>query len=200
MKTKPQTSVHDHPAVAAKRSEIAAVDERLKQAAQREAAARARLRDLAPVMRTADAAKKRASLASKAKQLLAGGIVSSADPAAEVVAAEREQSILREAQIELAAEFRAIVAEISDQFTTDYLAPLVRADTVELYGHLAQAASVMARLRGRTADALRLGYRVSSAQCPDFVPPVAWRLGDPADTGSELARMRNALVTKGWMK
>jgi hypothetical protein len=196
--TKPQTSIEANPLVAVKRAEIRAVDERLKQAKLREQAARQRLRDLAPVIRT-DAATKKASLASKAKQLLAGGVVSSADPASELQAAEREQGILHEAQIELAAELRQVIGEISDEFNTDYLAPRIRDGSVEVYEHLARAAAAMARMRAATADALRAGYRVSSAHCPELIPSTAWALGDPAVTGSELARMRNELVRRGWM-
>jgi hypothetical protein len=200
MKTKPQTSIESHPDVIAKRGEIRAVDERLKLAELRERAARQRLRDLAPVIRTADVAKRKASAADKVKKLLAGGSVSSTDPAAELEAAEREQTILREAQIELAAELRAIIGEISDEFNTAYLAPLVKADTLEIYGHLAQAAAAMARMRQNTADALRLGYRVSSGHCPDLIPPAAWRLGDAGNCGSALWGMRNELVKRGWVK
>jgi hypothetical protein len=65
--------------------------------------------------------------------------------------------------------------------------------------HLARAAAVMVRTRGRTADALRLGYHVSSAHCPDLIPPIAWALGDSADFSSALARMRRNLVAKGWL-
>jgi hypothetical protein len=200
MKTKALASVEDHPDVAAKRAEIAAVGERMKLAERREAAARQRLRDLAPTVRPADAAQKKASLASKAKQLLGGGQISSADPASELVAAEREQAILHEAQIALHDQLRVLIGDLSDEYATDYLAPRVRDDTVEVYEHLARAAAAMARMRQNTANALRLGYRVSSAHCPDLIAPTAWRLGDPADTGSELARMRRALVEKGWMK
>jgi hypothetical protein len=200
MKTKPPASIEDHPSVIAKRSEIAAVDERMKLAVRREAAARQRLRDLAPVIRTADVDAKKASAAAKVRKLLAGGAISSADPAAEVEAATREQYMLRDAQIELHDQLRGLVGELSNDFTIDYLGPLVKADTVEIYEHLARAAACLARVRVRCADALRLGYRVSSAHCPDLVPPVAWRLGDPGTTGSELARMRNALVEKGWMR
>jgi len=45
-----------------------------------------------------------------------------------------------------------------------------------------------------------LGYHVSSAYVPDLVPPTAWGLGDPADFGSELARMRRALAQQGRLK
>jgi hypothetical protein len=200
MKTKAQTSIEDHPAVAAKRAEIALVNERMKQAERREAAARQRLRDLAPVIRTADVDAKKASAADKVRKLLAGGTVSSSDPAAELEAAEREQSMLHGAQIELNAELRAIVSGLSDEFGADYLEPRVRDDTVAIYGLLAEAAAVMARVRGRTADAVRLGYRVSSGHCPDLVPPAAWALGDPAVTGSSLWRMRGELVKRGWLK
>jgi hypothetical protein len=202
MKTKPQTSVEDHPSVIAKRAEIAAVDERMKLAERREAAARQRLRDLRPVViGTADAAaKKKASSADKVRKLLIGGSISSADPQSELEAASREQNLLRDAQIELATELHQIIGDLSDEYNVAHLGPLVRDDTVAIYGLLAETAAVMARVRGRTADALRLGYRVSSAHCPDLIPPTAWRLGDPADTGSELARMRRALVEKGWLK
>jgi hypothetical protein len=202
MKTKPQTtSVEDHSDVIAKRAEITTVETRIRQAVQREAAARQRLRDLRPVViGTADVAKQKASTADKVRKLLIGGSISSADPAAELEAAEREQSLLHNAQIELHDQLRGLIGEISDQYSIAHLAPLVRDDTVEIYEHLARAAAAMARVRSRTADALRLGYHVSSAHCPDLVPPVAWRLGDPSDTGSELWRMRQALVEKGWMK
>jgi hypothetical protein len=200
MKTKPQASVEENPAVASKRAEIRAVDERLRQAVQREAAARQRLRDLAPVIRTEDAAKKKASAADKVRRLLAGGTVSSADPAAELEAAEREQSMLHGAQIELAAELRAIIGELSDEFGADYLEPRVRDGSVEVYEHLARAAAAMARMRQNTTDAIRLGYQVSSAHCPDLIAPAAWGLGDPASSGSALWRMRGELVKRGWMK
>jgi hypothetical protein len=201
MKTKPLTSVEDHPSVIAKRTEISAVDERMKLAERREAAARQRLRDLRPVvMGPADVAAKKASTADKVRKLLIGGSISSADPTSELEAATREQNMLHDAQIELATELRQIIVEISDEFTTDHLGPRIRDDTVEIYEHLARAAAVMARVRARTADAIRLGYRVSSGHCPDLVSPIAWGLGDPANSGSELWRMRRALVEKGWMK
>jgi hypothetical protein len=200
MKTKPQISIEDHLSVIAKRAEIAAVNERLKQAELREQAARQRLRDLAPVIRTADVAKRKASAADKVKKLLAGGSVSSADPASEAEAAAREQFMLRDAQIELHEQLRQIIGEISDEFNTDYLAPRIRDGSVEVYGHLAQAAAALARMRAATADALRLGYRVSSAHCPDVIPSIAWGLGDPANSGSELWRMRGELVKRGWLR
>jgi hypothetical protein len=183
MKTQAKPSAHDHPDVVAKRAEIAKVNERLKQAELREQAARQRLRDLAPVIRTADVAQKKASAADKVRKLLSGGVVSAADPAAELEAALREQDILHDAQCELATELHQIIGALSDEFTTNYLAPLVRDDTVEIYEHLSRGAAAMARVRGRAADALRLGYRVSSGSCPDLVPPAAWGLGDPANTG-----------------
>src|ERR1700730_17721987 len=101
MKTLKPQSVESHAGVIAKRAEIAAVDERMKLAELREAAARQRLRDLVPVViSTADVvAKKKASAADKVKKLLAGGTVSSADPAAELEAATREQYMLRDALI-----------------------------------------------------------------------------------------------------
>jgi hypothetical protein len=199
MKTSKPQSVEDHPSVIAKRAEIAAVAERLRQAERREQVARARLRDLRPAA-PADAAKQKVSTASKVAKLLAGGTVSSSDPVDELVASEREQAILREALSELHDQLRWLIGEISHEFSTDYLEPRVRDDTVALYGLLAEAAAVLARLRGRTATALQLGYRVSSAHCPDFVPLSAWRLGDPGDSGSELWRMRGALIARGWLK
>jgi phytoene/squalene synthetase len=165
MKTKVHASVEDHPSVIEKRREIANVAERMRQAERREQAARQRLRDLAPVIRTADVDAKKNSAAAKVKKLLAGGTVSSTDPKAELAAAESEQSMLHGAQIELNAELRQIIGELSDEFGTDYLEPRVRDDTVAIYGLLAEAAAVMARVRGRTADAVRLGYRVSSGHC-----------------------------------
>jgi hypothetical protein len=201
MKTSKPQSVEDHPLVIAKRAEIATVAERMKLAERREQVARQRLRDLRPaVIGTADVAKKKASAANAVKKLLAGGTVSSADPASELAAAEREQAILHEAQIQLATELRQIISELSDQLATNYLAPRIRDGSIEVYEHLARAASALAQMRATTTDALQLGYSVSSSHCPDVIAPSAWRLGDPSDTGSELARMRNALVTKGWMK
>jgi hypothetical protein len=200
MKTKPQASVEENPAVASKRAEIAAVSERLKLAERREAVARARLRDLAPrVISAADAAKKRDSATDKVRKLLIGGSISSSDPAAELEAAEREQSLLRNALSELHDQLRGLIGGLSDEYNVAYLAPLVRDDTVEIYEFLARAAAALARVRGRTADAVRLGYHVSSFSCPDLIAPSAWRLGDPGNIGSELARMRGELVKRGWM-
>jgi hypothetical protein len=202
MKTsKPPVSIESHPGVIEKRAEITAVATRLKQAELREAAARQRLRDLGPVrITTAAADAKKATAAAKVRKLLAGGVVSSADPASQLSAAEAEQSLLREAQSVLATELRQIIGEISDEFTTDYLEPLIKTDTVQIYEHLALAAAAMARVRGRATDAARLGYRVSSAHCPDLIPGSAWGLGDPSSAGSELWRMRRRLVEQGWLK
>jgi len=202
MKTQTQKSVHEHPRVVAKQAEIRAVEDRLKLAIEREQAARARLRDRVAVIRSDDVApeKKKAAKARKLQKLLSGGVESGIDPADELQAALREQQTLREGQIALAAELREIVADVSHEFAVDYLEPRLRDDTIELYEHLARGATVMARIRARTADALRLGYHVSSAYVPDLVPPTAWGLGDPADFGSELARMRRALAQQGWLK
>jgi len=174
------------------------VNERLKLAERREAAARQRLRDLRPVViGTADTVAKTKSAASKVRKLLSGGTISSTDPAAEVEAALREQDLLHNAQIELAAELRQIIGDISDEFAIAHLGPLVRAGSVEVYEHLARAAAAMTRMRAATADAIKAGYRVSSVSCPDVIPPAGWALGDPASSGSELARMRNMLVAIG---
>jgi hypothetical protein len=201
MKTKAPASIEDHALVIAKRAEIATVETRLKQAELREAAARQRLRDLRPaVIGTADVAAKKASAASKVAKLLSGGVVSSADPKSELEAAEREQAILHEAQIELHNQLHVLIGEISDEYNVAHLGPMVRDGTLEVYENLAKASAAMVRMRQNTADAIRLGYRVSSVHCADYIPTAAWALGDPGNVGSALAVMRNALVTKGWLK
>jgi hypothetical protein len=202
MKTKALTSILEHPAVAAKRAEVEAVNERLKQAVQREAAARARLRERVASVRTDDVPleTKKARAKGKIEKLLAGGTVSAMDPADDLQAALAEQDILHAAQVELGGELHELVATVSHEVTLDYLQPAFKVDTIELYEHLARAAAVMMRMRDRTADAIRAGYHLSSGSLPDLVPRTAWALGDPGDFCSQLAKMRRDLVAQGWIK
>jgi hypothetical protein len=140
------------------------------------------------------------------KALAAGGAISRHPPESGIEASERELQITSDAKIQLHAELREIVRDLSHQVdkhgaSDDYGA------LADLYSGLAVAAEAVRGISQRRAHKLSLGYTPfngfvlpSGFVCADRIPAPAYMIGDGADIRSELGRFRQWLVDEKVMK
>jgi hypothetical protein len=165
--------LHDHPLMRALAAEEAALSGRLHDAEQR--SARAKALGAAPRIER--------PVAERARDLVAGGTIPSAEPRAEAAAAEEEIHILRQAIFEL-SERRAdtvslLTFEASKRYVSRNTAALRAMDAAMGALHDANA-----ELHAIYAELAAAGYQGRTDVLPAPIPRPVYQLGDPAGSSA----------------
>jgi hypothetical protein len=159
----------DHPALAEVRAKIESFQARLAQAEARRQRARA--------ANTAREGSSRNAVA-RAEMLAAGGHIPSAEPRAELRAAEDETTILRQGLAKLADDKAEIESRLNFEacvpFQPAHVAALRRID-----GFLAEIHAALAELHAIDASLRAAGYCPTAIVLPANVPRALYTLGDP---------------------
>jgi hypothetical protein len=165
--------LHQHPEMTALRAEHDALVARMAEAEQR--SARAKLVGAAP--------KVERSAADRARDLVAGGTIPSAEPRAELAASEQEMVILRAAIGELEDRRTSVVSRLnfdaSKAREAENLAALRRLDAAFAATHAA-----VAELHQIYSDLTAAGFTPRTDVLPAPIPRAAYLLGDPATHGN----------------
>jgi len=168
--------LHDHPEMRALAAEEAALKGRMEDAEQR--SARAKVRGTAPRIER--------SATDRARDLVAGGTIPSAEPRAETAAAEEEIYILRQAIFELSDRRATVVSRLNFEVSKSRAAQNVAA-LRKLDAAFANVHEAVAELHGIYSDLAGAGYTPRTDVLPAPIPRGAYLLGDPAQHGNHAA-------------
>jgi hypothetical protein len=170
-------------------AEMAKLEERLRQAEQREAQARGRARGAPPGRGNA----------LRARDLLRGGGIPGTDPAREIAAAEEEGVVIRTAM----AEQQAKINDIRGQLSFD-LACRFRPQHDECLKAALDAMVILddalTAILGCRARRIAAGYAPSDYALPAPIPFSAMSLGDPRGGSTDAAIYRRELEKLGVVK